>query len=695
MSNESLFLAAFVYLLAAVISVSIFKKLGLSSVLGYLVAGILIGPFCLGFVGEEGADVMHFAEFGVVMMLFLIGLELQPSLLWRLRGPILGLGGGQVVITSAVIAGISIAAGLSWQMSLAIGMSLALSSTAIVLQSLQEKGQANSSGGRSAFSVLLFQDIAVIPMLAIMPLLATVDLTTSTAPEAHAAVEVVHHDDAHGVDHGAEYVATDAGHGKEAGHGDTHSVSHADSHGAGHGDDHHGSPNAIQEWLSHQPGWVKTVLVLLAVVSIILAGRFLLRPILRAVAKTGVREAFVALALVLVIGIALLMSSLGVSAALGTFLAGVVLADSEYRHELEADIEPFKGLLLGVFFIAVGASIDFSLIAQKPMLVAGIVIGLVVIKAAILFGLGTAAKLILDQRMLFSLSLAQGSEFAFVLLGFALTAGVLGGEVVQVLMASVAVTMALTPLIMVFEEKVLRVRLGTKTSEEKPADEMEEEAPVILAGVGRFGNYVARMLRAQKIPVTVIDRDADHVEFLRKLGIKTFYGDVARHDLLESAGAAKAKLLIIAIDDEEQVDQLLHTVHKHFPQLQVLVRGLSHSHQLKMIEAGVLDVVHQHSGSAIQITERALIHLGYRCHSANRVAKQFEKHDTAAANEMAKVRTEENQFIQGMRSRMDELEKQFALEIDAKHEADKGWDSHSLREDTADGDYAKIVPKAP
>lgn len=650
MSNESLFLAAFVYLLAAVISVSIFKRIGLSSVLGYLVAGIIIGPFGLKFVGSEGADVMHFAEFGVVMMLFLIGLELQPSLLWRLRGPILGLGGGQVLITTAVIAGIGIASGLSWQMALAVGMSLALSSTAIVLQSLQEKGQTNSSGGRSAFSVLLFQDIAVIPMLAIMPLLATLDLNAG---------------------------------------GDGHGEHHADGHGGGHG-----GGNAVQEWLSHQPGWVNTVLVLAAVVAIIFAGRYLLRPVLRSVAKTGVREAFVALALVLVIGIALLMSSLGVSAALGTFLAGVVLADSEYRHELEADIEPFKGLLLGVFFIAVGASIDFSLIAQQPALVAGIVTGLILVKAAILFGLGTAAKLILDQRMLFSLSLAQGSEFALVLLGFALGAGVLAPELVQVLIASVALTMALTPLIMLFEEKVLRVRLGTREASDKEVDEMNEDAPVILAGVGRFGNFVARMFIAQKIPVTVIDSDPDHVEFLRRFGIKTFYGDVARHDLLESAGAARAKLLIIAIDDETQISQVLETARNHFPNLQIMVRALSRQHEFEMIEAGVDEVVHQHARSAAALAERALQRLGYRAHRASRIAKRFIRHDEAAVQEMAAVRSEEKQFIQGMRLRMDELESEFEAERYASEDADLGWDSSRLREDTAEN-YSDIVPKHP
>lgn len=637
MSNESLFVAAFVYLLAAVVSVSIFKKLGLSSVLGYLVAGVVIGPFGLGFVGSEGEDVRSFAEFGVVMMLFLIGLELKPSLLWRLRWPILGLGGGQVVLTTGAFTVIGIALGLDWRIALTIGMAFTLSSTVIALQALQEQGQMNGSGGRSGFAVLLFQDIAVIPMLAVIPLLATMPV------EAPAD-------------------AADAG-------------------------------NAVQAWLATQPGWVNTVMVLLAVVGIILAGRYLLRPVLRVVAQSGVREAFVALALVLVIGIALLMSSLGVSAAMGTFLAGVVLADSEYRHELEADIEPFKGLLLGVFFIAVGASIDFGLVAENPGTVAGTVIGLIVVKIAVLMFLGALAKLILDQRFLFSFSIAAGSEFAFVVLGFALTSGVMSGDMAQILIASVALSMAMAPILMIIYDKVLRVKFGTKVSEEKEADEVDQDSPVILAGVGRFGNFIARMLIAQKIPVTVIDGDADHVEFLRKLGIKTFYGDVSRPELLHSAGAADAKLLIIAIDDEGQIAQLLQTVEKHFPDLEVMVRGLSRQHEYEMIESGVSTVVHQHAGSAIFLAEKALCKLGYRCHQSTRIAKAFAKHDLESTHATASVRSEEKKFIEHMRLRMDDLETQFEAERNRPAEADLGWDSSKLREDTKADNYSDIVPE--
>ncbi|MEM7601090.1 MAG: monovalent cation:proton antiporter-2 (CPA2) family protein, partial [Verrucomicrobiota bacterium] len=558
MAFEEIFIATCVYLLAAVISVPVAKKLGLSSVLGYLIAGIIIGPFVFGVVGQEGEDVMHFAEFGVVLMLFLIGLELEPSLLWRLRGPILGLGGLQVVITTLLVMAIAMMCGLAWQMSLAIGMALALSSTAIVLQSLQEKGLTKTSGGQSAFAVLLFQDIAVIPMLAVLPLLATI------------------------------------------------SAEKKDDHGHGHGEVH-----PIAEWVSHQPGWVNTLLVIGVVILIIVAGKYAIRPILRAIAGTRLRETFTAFALLLVIGIALIMNWLGVSAALGTFLAGVVLANSEYRHELESDIEPFKGILLGVFFISVGASIDFSLIAERPGTVAGIVFGLIVLKAAILYVLGLFGKLPTGQRFLFCLALAQGGEFAFVLLGAAVTGGSVTGEVAQVLIASVAVTMALTPLILIAEEKLIRPRFHQPDEEDREMDELDEDAPVILAGFGRFGNYVGRLLRSQGVKVTVIDHDSEHIEFLRKIGVKAFFGDACRHDLLESAGAAEAKVLIVALDDNEKAESLVHLVRRHFPKLKIFVRAIDRSHLYELTNLDVDFAVHQHAGSAIQVGAETLKELGW------------------------------------------------------------------------------------
>ncbi len=636
-----IFFQAFVYLLCAVIAVPFAKRLGLSSVLGYLVAGMVIGRFGLGVVGEEGESVMHFAEFGVVMMLFLIGLELQPAMLWRMRSPILGLGGGQVVLTTILILAVGVLCGLNWQTAFAVGLALALSSTAIVLQSLQEKGLAGSAGGRSAFTVLLFQDIAVIPILAAFPLLATL------APATEG----------------------DHAHGHEGG-------------------------TAFQNWLSHQPGWMSALLVLGAVAAIIVAGRFLVRPALHLIAKTRVREAFVALALLLVIGIALLMDSLGVSAALGTFLAGVVLADSEYRHELEADIEPFKGLLLGVFFISVGASIDFGLISEQPALIMGIVAGLIGLKAVVLFMLGTLWKLKLDQRMLFALGLAQGSEFAFVLFGFGLTEGVFSLELTQTLIACVAISMALTPLIMMFEERVLRPRFGTRISEEREADAMDEHAPVILAGMGRFGNFVARMLRHEGVDATVIDNDSDHIDMLRRYGLKAFYGDATRHDLLESAGAAEAKLLIIAIDDEERIFQLIETARKHFPHLRILTRAMSMQHQYRLIESNVDYIVHQNSAAAVEIAEHALVRLGHRAHWASRAAKAFAKRDRERITAAAAVRHDEKAFTDTIRRHVSEMEEQFQQDRDEKaKEADLAWDTDRLRRHVRTSDSPNLTAK--
>lgn len=630
MAFESLFVAAFVYLLASVIAVPVAKRLGLSSVLGYLVAGILIGPFVLGFVGKEGEDVMHFAEFGVVLMLFLIGLELEPSLLWRLRGPILGLGGMQVGVTILVVMGIALACGLPWQMSLVVGMALALSSTAIVLQTLQEKELTKTTGGQSAFSVLLFQDMAVIPMLALVPILATLEKSS-------------------GGDHG--------------------------SHG-------HDDKNVFVDWLSHQAPWVNTILVMLAVVAIVVAGTYLIRPLLRAIARTRVRETFTAFALLLVIGIALLMTWLGVSPALGTFLAGVVLANSEYRHELESDIEPFKGILLGVFFISVGASIDFSLIVAKPFIIAGIVAGLILCKATVLFFVGGVGKLAKGQRVFFALALAQGSEFAFVLLGFSLTSGALTPDLVQMLVAGVAISMAMTPLILLLEEKMIRPRLENPEEEKKQPDEIDESAPVILAGFGRFGNFVGRMLQSQRIPVTVIDHDSDHIEFLRKLGIKAYFGDVLRPDLLESAGAAEAKLLVIAIEDPEKTSALVEVAKKHFPDLKILARAADRPHLYELIREEVDFAIHQHSGSAVEMGAEVLKQLGYRGNKAARAARWFFQYDAQVARDLAAVRSEEGEkaYICRVRERLANLEEEF--ERDARAPMDSrvgGWDNEALK----------------
>lgn len=622
MSNESFFFQAFIYLCAAVISVPIAKRLGLGSVLGYLLAGVVIGPFALGLVGSEGEDVMHFAEFGVVMMLFVVGLELEPSLLWRLRAPILGLGGLQVTVTAAVVTGIAIALGLAWQPALAVGLTLAMSSTAIVLQTLNEKGQMKSAGGQSAFSVLLFQDIAVIPMLAIFPLLA---------------------------------------------------VGHAVESGDGHA--------AATTLVSSLPPWAQTLAVLGAVAAIVLGGRFLMRPILRVIAQTRLREIFTATALLLVVGIALLMTQVGLSPALGTFLAGVVLANSEYRHELESDIEPFKGLLLGLFFIAVGASIDFGLLVSSPLLIAGLVVGIIAVKFTVLFVLARSFKLGMDQSLLFAFALPQVGEFAFVLFSFANQEGVLTTSITSPLVAAVALSMALTPLLSMFNERVLQPRLGTREVE-READAIEEESPVLIAGFGSFGSTVGRLLSANGVRATVLDNDSDRVDLLRRLGLKVYYGDASRHDLLETAGAAHARLIVLALDSPEKTLELVHTVRKHFPQLIILARAFDWGDAHDLLEAGVDHVYRDSLDTSLRLGTDVLRALGFRAYQAQRAAQKFQHHDEVALHELTTQRGNRAEYINSARQRIAQLEQILLADLeDTATERDLGWDADSLRKE--------------
>ena len=626
MHGEGFFFQAFVYLAAAVIAVPLAKRLGLGSVLGYLIAGMVIGPFGFGLIGEEGQDVMHFAEFGVVMMLFLIGLELQPALLWRMRGPILGMGGLQVTSSAAIIATIAALSGLAWNESIAVGLILALSSTAIVLQTLAEKGLINTDGGQSAFAVLLFQDIAVIPMLAVLPLLA--------------------------VGSGADAAAHDA-------HGGT--------------------------LVDGLPAWAQTLSVLLAVAAIVVGGRYLMRPVFRFIAKTRQAEIFTAAGLLLVIGIALLMTQVGLSPALGTFLAGVVLAESEYRHELEADIEPFKGLLLGVFFIAVGASVDFALITAEPGSITAIVAALIAVKLLVLLGIGRLFGMGQDQSLLFSFSLAQGGEFAFVLFSFASQQGVLEIATTQRLIAAVAVSMAATPLLMLLNEKLLQPRFGTRERESRSADLIEEQNAVIIAGFGRVGGIAGRFLRANGISATVLEFDSDHVETLRKFGLKVFYGDACRMDLLRAAGAEHAKVMLVAIDDHGKTMEMLETIRAQFPNLRLLVRARGRREAYELIEAGIEQVYRETFDTSLRMGVDALEALGTRAHRAHRAAQRFRRHDEAALRELAGMQDDVPQYITVAREQMQLLESTLLQDLeDQDDRGDTGWDAESLRKDLGD-----------
>ena len=623
---------AFVYLAAAVIAVPIAKRLGLGSVLGYLLAGIVIGPFGLGLVGDEGEDLMHFAEFGVVMMLFLIGLELEPTLLWRMRTPILGLGGLQVGLTTALFTGVGLALGLAWQSSLAVGMTLALSSTAIVLQTLSEKGLMKTAGGQGAFAVLLFQDIAVIPMLAVFPLLAVAHTDAAGAPDANA----------------------------------------------------HAAGTAVT-WIGGLPPWAQTVAVLGAVAAIILGGRFLTRPIFRLIAQTRLRELFTAAALLLVIGIALLMTQVGLSPALGTFLAGVVLANSEYRHELEGDIEPFKGLLLGLFFIAVGASIDFPLILAQPLLIVGLVLSIVLVKGAVLFSLARTFRFSLDQGLLVAFALPQVGEFAFVLFSFARQEGVLAATITSPLVAAVALSMAVSPLLMLFFERVLRPRIGTTRAAEHPADVIEEEerGHVLIAGFGSFGSTVGRLLKANGITTTVLDLDSDRVDLLRRLGLKVYYGDASREDLLRAAGADRAKLLVLALDSPDKTLQLVHKVKKHYPHLTILARAFDWDDAHDLLEAGVTHVYRESLDTSLRMGTDALRLLGFRGHQSHRAAQKFLRHDEESLHKLTgQMREDRTLYINAARQRIEDLEQILQADLDDQGvERDLGWDAESLRKE--------------
>lgn len=619
MQQDSFFFQALVYLTAAVVSVPIAKRIGLGSVLGYLIAGVIIGPAVLGLIGEAGQDIMHFAEFGVVMMLFVIGLELEPSLLWKMRNSILGLGGMQVLITSILVAVAALIAGVPWQASIALGLTLSLSSTAIVLQTMKEKGLMKTDSGQSSFAVLLFQDIAVIPMLAIFPLLATQTVNSF--------------------------------------------------------DDH-------QTLVGSLPGWAQTLAVLAAVASIVIGGKYLIRPVFRFIAQTRLLEIFTAAALLLVIGIAVLMTEVGLSPALGTFLAGVVLANSEYRHELISDIEPFKGLLLGLFFISVGASINFNLILESPLLIAGLVIVLMVVKGLVLFSLGKFFKIGIDQNLIFSVSLAQSGEFAFVLFSFAAQNSIIETNIINIMVAVVALSMAMTPIVIVINEKLILPRFGTKEQDKRESDSIEEDNPVIIAGFDKFGNIVGRLLKANGIGTTVLDFDSDRVEILRKLGLKVYYGDASRHELLHTAGAEKAKLIIIAFDNAEKNISLVATVKKHFPHLKILVRAIDRPDAYELLNSGVNEVYRETIDVSLRMGVDAMRMLGVRAHRAHRAAKTFLKHDEKPLRELSLMHGDKKEYLSAARQYIAELEELIQSDdTDPELERDAGWDIKSLREE--------------
>jgi glutathione-regulated potassium-efflux system ancillary protein KefC len=601
--EHSMLANALVYLAAAVIAVPLSKRLGMGTVLGYLAAGILIGPYGFKLIGNV-EDALHFAEFGVVLLLFLIGLELEPDRLWALRRPIFGWGGAQVLGVTAFLFGAALLAGVGWKLALIAGLGLSLSSTAIALASLEERNLMPTPAGQAGFAILLFQDIAAIPMIAIVPLLGIPD---------------------------------DAG----------------------------GSGNF----------WLATARVVGVLAGLIFGGRYLVRPLLQIIARTDTREIFTAFALLLVIAISLLMQWIGMSMALGAFMAGVLLADSEYRHALETDLEPFKGLLLGLFFIAVGMSVDFAVFLARPLLILGLVTAFLVIKITVLYGLSRAFGIARGQHLQFALLLSQGGEFAFVVFGAAATARVFTEDTASMLVVVVALSMVVTPLVLMAYDRLSARREGGDSRRE--ADQIEpNEDHVIIAGFGRFGQIVGRFLNANGVKLTVLDHDPDQIEVLRRFGFKVFYGDATRADLLRAAGAAQARALVVAIDDIEDSLELVDTVRRDYPDLLIFARARNVTHYYQLMDRGVTMIERETFDSALQLGRTVLTAgLGQNAYRIRQAALKFRKLNIANVHAVYPYYKDREQYVSMAKRGREELEEMIARDRRAQDgETRHDWD---------------------
>jgi monovalent cation:proton antiporter-2 (CPA2) family protein len=611
---DTVLLQVFVYLAFAVIAVPVATRLGLGSVLGYLVAGAVVGPYALNLVGDASA-VGHIAEFGVVILLFLIGLEVRPALLWQLRTVIGGFGASQLLGTGLSLAAVAIAFGISWRSALVIGFVLAMSSTAIVLQMLDEKGLRQRAVGRSAFGVLLFQDLAVIPLLALLPLAAMGD---------------------------APVTATASG-----------------------------------GFLAHQANWVKVAASFGAVAGVVIGGRYMLRPLFRIVAATRLRELFTASSLLLVVGVAVLMELVGLSPALGAFLAGVMLAESEYRRELETDIEPFRGLLLGIFFVTVGAGLNFGLIAAQPLLLAGLVIGLMAIKATILLLIGRVFRLTGREAGMLGTLLSQGGEFAFVLLSLAATVGALPSELSALLTGTVALSMAATPLAVAAYERLTRTKV--KAAPEPDGNYNPGIPDVLIAGYGRFGQVVARILNANGHKTSVLENSVEQIELIRRFGGNAFYGDAGRVDLLRAAGAETARILVVAIDDRDKASEIVELAKEAFPHLTILARAFDRRHAYVLLERGADGVERELFEGGLAMASSALVALGWRSYRAERAARLFRRHDLRLFEELRDAWGDEERYVSAVREsspRMNDLLRADIARLQPQA-ADSGWDTET------------------
>ncbi|KAA5821387.1 potassium transporter [Algibacter amylolyticus] len=620
MSGSILF-EAIVFLAGAIICVSIAKRLGLSSVIGYLLAGVLIGPYVLGFIGEEGQDILHFAEFGVVVMLFLIGLEIEPKNFWNMRKTIVGMGGIQVGGTMLLSYILFAALGFDWKVALVISMAVALSSTAIALQTIKEKGLMDTTFGTSSFSILLFQDIIVIFMLGFIPLLANSEQNTTA--ESHSE--------------------------------------HANL-------------------LENLPMGFQTLAIILSVVLIIVAGRYLIVPMLRKVAKTGVRELLIAAALLIVFGISFLMEYVGISPALGAFLGGVVLSNSEFKHELESTLEPFKNLLLGLFFMAVGASINFIVIAKSPLTIGGILLAIIVLKALVLFITGHIFKLKLDQKLLLTFSLAQIGEFAFVLLSFAFGLNILEQEQMDMMLVITALSMSITPIISMVNERLILPKIGTKESIKRPMDHIAKSQKIILVGFGHFGSTIGRFLRSHGVEATILDHDSNRVDFLRKMGFEVYYGDATRLDLLESAGISEAKIIICATNKLSVSKAISKIVKEKYPHVELMIRTKNRYDAYELLNLGHQNIYRESLETSLTLAKDVLSKMGFRKYTLTRQVQNFIKYDVDSLRRLASEPNREDDYIFKAKKELEQQEK--FLNEDFKRgvvDYDNHWDSDHIK----------------
>ncbi|OEE15122.1 glutathione-regulated potassium-efflux system protein KefB [Vibrio cyclitrophicus ZF205] len=584
------------FLAAAVVAVPIAQRAGLGSVLGYLLAGVAIGPWGLGLISDVEA-ILHFSEFGVVLLLFLIGLELNPKKLWQMRAPILGLGGAQVLITTLIITAIACLFGLTWQTSLVIGMGLALSSTAIALRVIEERELGGKEAGQSGFAVLLFQDIAVIPMLAVLPLLA----------------------------------------GNTGG------------------------------------SWADMLWMLGGVIGLLVGGHFLLRPLFRYVVMSGVRELFTVAALLLVIGIAVIMQQIGLSMALGTFLAGVLLAESEYRHELEIAIDPFKGLLLGLFFISVGMAVNLGLLAESPFAILIAVCALVVLKGLVLYALARIFGTQTKARSRMAMILSQGGEFAFVIFTAASAQGILSGEQVSFLLVVVSLSMVTTPLMLKLQDRFFARQLNQISESAMSSDVVDRSPRVIIAGFGRFGQIIGRLMYANKIRITVLESDASQIHILRKFGYKVFYGDSTHLELLRAAGADRAEAIVLCTDSPDEIMKTVDLCKQHFPRLKILARARSRVEAYQLLNHGVSNYSRETFLGALDLGRQTLTELGMHPYKAKRAEAHFRKLDNGMLKELLPQHNEDAELAQRAKEARKELEEIFGHEMENDHQSRNYW----------------------